>query len=92
MIPHLRSVTRSSDLRSRKMRREYVVVVEKSENGFGAFVPDLPGCVAVGESRDEAIELIREAIELHIESLREHGETIPPPLATAETVIIHTAA
>jgi predicted RNase H-like HicB family nuclease len=74
------------------MSREYVVVVEKSENGFGAFVPDLPGCVAVGESRDEAIELIREAIELHIESLREHGETIPPPLATAETVVIHTAA
>ncbi|HUP50293.1 MAG TPA: type II toxin-antitoxin system HicB family antitoxin [Thermoanaerobaculia bacterium] len=74
------------------MSREYVVVVEKSENGFGAFVPDLPGCVAVADSREEAVALIREAIELHIDSLREHGETVPSPSATVETVVVHTAA
>jgi predicted RNase H-like HicB family nuclease len=48
---------------------EYVVIVEQGETSFGAYVPDLPGCVAVAESRDEAMELIREAIELHIGSL-----------------------
>jgi predicted RNase H-like HicB family nuclease len=58
---------------------EYVVVVEEGDTSFGAYVPDLPGCVAVGESRDEAMELIREAIEMHIESLRENRETVPPP-------------
>lgn len=62
------------------MSREYIVVVEESANGFGAFVPDLPGCVAVGDTRDETVELIREAIELHLESLQENGEPIPPVL------------
>lgn len=45
---------------------EYVVIVEQGETSFGAYVPDLPGCVAVGESRDEAMQLIREAIEFHM--------------------------
>jgi predicted RNase H-like HicB family nuclease len=58
---------------------EYVVVIEEGDTSFGAYVPDLPGCVALGESRDEAIELIREAIEMHVESLRENGEIVPPP-------------
>jgi predicted RNase H-like HicB family nuclease len=57
---------------------DYVVVIEEGETSFGAFVPDLPGCVAVGESREEAIDLIREAIDMHIESLRENGELVPP--------------
>ena len=56
---------------------EYVVIVEEGHTSFGAYVPDLPGCVAVGVSRDEAIDLIREAIEMHIESLRENGESVP---------------
>jgi predicted RNase H-like HicB family nuclease len=58
---------------------EYVVIVEEGDTSFGAYVPDLPGCVAVGESRDEAIDLIREAIEMHMESLRENGEVVPSP-------------
>jgi predicted RNase H-like HicB family nuclease len=74
------------------MSREYVVVVEKSATGFAAFVPDLPGCVAVGETREETVQLIREAIEFHIESLREHGEPVPPPTVSVETVIVHSAA
>jgi predicted RNase H-like HicB family nuclease len=57
---------------------EYMIIVEEGDASFGAYVPDLPGCV-VGESRDEAMELIREAIEMHVESLRESGEMVPSP-------------
>jgi predicted RNase H-like HicB family nuclease len=58
---------------------EYVVILEQGDTSVGAYVPDLPGCVAVGETKDEAMQLIREAIELHIESLRENGEAAPRP-------------
>jgi predicted RNase H-like HicB family nuclease len=47
----------------------YAVVIEKSETGFGAYVPDLPGCIAVGESVEETTKLIREAIEFHLEGI-----------------------
>jgi len=67
---------------------EYVVILEQGETSVGAYVPDLPGCVAVGETRDEAMQLIREAIELHIESLRENGEPIPQPHSFVETVAV----
>jgi len=67
---------------------EYVVVMEKSETGFGAYLPDLPGCVAVGESREETLSLIREAVELHIENLRQNGEPVPSPSATAEKIAV----
>ena len=50
---------------------EYLVVVEKGQSSYGAYVPDLPGCVAAGETRREVLKLIREAINLHIEALRE---------------------
>lgn len=53
---------------------DYEVIVEEGDTSFGAYVPELPGCVAVGESRDEAMQLIREALEMHVESLRENGE------------------
>jgi predicted RNase H-like HicB family nuclease len=67
---------------------EYVVIVERGDTSFGAYVPDLPGCVAVGESRDEAMDLIREAIELHIDSLRENHEPIPVPHSFVEKVAV----
>ena len=67
---------------------EYVVIVEQGEKSFGAYVPDLPGCVAIGETRDEAMGLIREAIELHIESLRESGEDVPMPHSSVERVAV----
>ena len=60
----------------------YLVVVEKGPKSYGAYVPDLPGCVAAGESREEVLTLIHEAIELHLESLKEEGRTpslIPHP-------------
>ena len=67
---------------------EAVVIIEKSESGFGAFVPDLPGCVAVATTREETVHLIKEAVELHIESLREHGEPVPHPTATTEKIAV----
>lgn len=70
---------------------EYLVVVEKSRSGYGAHVPDLPGCVAVGESRREVLKLIREAIELHIEALRESGQVVPEPNSRSEVVKVHAA-
>ena len=56
---------------------QYAVIIEKSDTGFGAFVPDLPGCVAVGETEDEVRQLIREAIAFHLDGLREDGEPVP---------------
>jgi predicted RNase H-like HicB family nuclease len=67
---------------------EYIVIIEPAETSIGAYVPDLPGCVAVGESREEVLELIREAIELHIESLRENGETVPEPHSFVEKIAV----
>jgi predicted RNase H-like HicB family nuclease len=68
-----------------------MVVVEEGENSFGAYVPDLPGCIAVAESRDEVLELIKEAIEFHLEGLRESGESIPPAVSTVTFAEVGTA-
>jgi predicted RNase H-like HicB family nuclease len=67
---------------------EYVVILEQGESSVGAYVPDLPGCVAVAETRDEAMELIREAVELHIENLRENGEPVPSPHSFVERIAV----
>jgi predicted RNase H-like HicB family nuclease len=69
---------------------DYLVVIEKAPDGsYSAYVPDLPGCVACGDSADEARQLIREGIQLHIESLRENGDPVPPATATMD--IVHAA-
>ena len=70
---------------------EYLVVVEKGSTGYGAHVPDLPGCLAVGESRREVLKLIREAIELHIEALRTSGQPVPAPNSRSEVVRVDAA-
>jgi predicted RNase H-like HicB family nuclease len=70
---------------------EYLVVIEKGDASYGAYVPDLPGCVAVGETRREVLKLIREGIELHIEALREAGEPVPPPTSKSELIKVHAA-
>ena len=59
----------------------YAIVIEKSENNYGAWAPDLPGCVAVGDSVEEVERLMREAVEFHLEGMREDGDPIPPPMA-----------
>lgn len=65
---------------------KYMVVVEQGAESFGAWVPDLPGCVAAGESREEVITLIREAIELHLEALQSQGLRPPVPASSSEVV------
>lgn len=70
---------------------QYLVVVEKSENGYGAYVPDLPGCVAAAETRGEVVKLIQEAIEYHIDSLKKSGEAIPEPKSQGQLVDVHAA-
>jgi predicted RNase H-like HicB family nuclease len=70
----------------------YAIVIEKSETGFGAYVPDLPGCVAVAEGEAEVLDLIRAAIAFHLEGLREDGRGIPEPAARVEYVEIPHAA
>jgi predicted RNase H-like HicB family nuclease len=68
--------------------KNYVVILEPAGNNWSAYVPDLPGCVAAADTREETAQLIREAIEFHIEGLRLHGEPVPEPSAVAETVSI----
>ncbi len=69
----------------------YLVVVEEGPNSFGAYVPDLPGCIAVGETKHEALMLIREAIELHLEDLKSGGFPIPRPSSVSEVVEVAAA-
>lgn len=65
---------------------QYTVIIERGENSFGAYVPDLPGCVAVGETKQEAKQLIQEAIEFHLEGIQAEGFTIPEPASSSELV------
>ena len=76
---------------SERVHMRYLVVLERSKTGFGVYVPDLPGCIAVAESRDEALRLIRESIEFHIEGLRDAGESVPQPTSQAELVEVSAA-
>jgi predicted RNase H-like HicB family nuclease len=64
----------------------YMVVIEKSDSSYGAFVPDLPGCIAVAESETEVLELIEEAIQFHLEDLKSSGDVIPQ--AVSKSVFI----
>jgi predicted RNase H-like HicB family nuclease len=75
----------------RKRVNSNLVVVEKGKSSYDAYVPDLPGCVAVGETRREVMKLIREGVELHIESLREAGEPIPTPTSKSDIVKVRAA-
>ncbi len=69
---------------------DYVVVIERARDGsYSAYVPDLPGCVTSGDSEEEVRVLIGEAVALHLDSLRRHGETVPTPVTTVH--VIHAA-
>lgn len=68
-----------------------VVLVPEDEGGFSVFVPALPGCYTQGDTRDEALRMAKEAIELHLESLREHGEPIPADHIEVTTVEVSAA-
>ena len=69
----------------------YAVIVEEGETSFGAYVPDLPGCVAVGETKEEVLKLIKEAVEFHLEGLREDNQPIPEPSSSIEYVEVRAA-
>jgi predicted RNase H-like HicB family nuclease len=69
----------------------YAVIVEEGESSFGAYVPDLPGCVAVADTRVEVLRLIEEAIEFHIDSLRQDSLPIPEPSSSIEYVEVRAA-
>ena len=65
---------------------EYSVVIEKTDNGYSAYVPDLPGCIAAGDTREETEELIRQAVVYYLEALKEFGKPIPEPETTTALV------
>ena len=69
----------------------YMVVLEHGESSWGAHVPDLPGCVAVAETREEVIQLIRGAVSLHIEQLRSDGLPVPTPSSEGAFVDVEAA-
>lgn len=64
----------------------YAIVIERTLNGYSAYVPDLPGCVAAGDSQEETEKLISEAVACHLESLREHGNPVPEPKTSVRLV------
>jgi predicted RNase H-like HicB family nuclease len=66
----------------------YAIVIEKGPESYGAYVPDLPGCVAAADTRDEVVQLIREAVEYHLEEMREEGIDIPEPASSTDYVEI----
>jgi predicted RNase H-like HicB family nuclease len=69
----------------------YMVVLERGETSWGAHVPDLPGCIAVGKTRAEVLRLIRDAIELHIDALKQDGLPVPAPSSEGELVEVGAA-
>ncbi len=69
----------------------YAIVIERGPTSYGAYVPDLPGCVAAAQSRDEVLRLIRQAIEFHIEEMQADGLPVPEPSSSAEYVEVAKA-
>ncbi len=70
---------------------KYLVVIEKGPQSWGAHVPDLPGCFAVGKTRAEVLKLAKEAVEFHIEGLRQDGKEVPPPHSEASVIDVTAA-
>ena len=71
---------------------QYAVVIEKAGNNYSAYVPDLPGCIATGETVEETAENIRDAIEFHLDSMREDGDPIPVPSTVVREVVVADVA
>jgi len=68
--------------------REYTVIYEWAGNNYSAYVPDLPGCIACGDTVEETQQLIKEAIELYIDALREDGQPVPEPMTKAGHIAV----
>ena len=67
---------------------EYLVVIEKSENNYSAYSPDLPGCVATGDTKEETLQRMREAIAMHLDGLKADGLPIPSPSTSADYIAV----
>jgi predicted RNase H-like HicB family nuclease len=65
---------------------EYLIIIEKAENNYAAYCPDLPGVIATGPTKKETLKLMKEAIEFHLEGLKAEHLYIPEPTTTAESV------
>jgi len=65
---------------------EYLIIIEKAQKNYAAYCPDLPGVIATGPTKDETLELMKEAIEFHLEGLRAASLNIPEPTTTAASV------
>jgi len=70
---------------------KYLVIIEEGPTSFSAYVPDLPGCIAAAETREETLALMQEAVEFHIEEMKASGETVPPPTSHSEFVKVRAA-
>jgi predicted RNase H-like HicB family nuclease len=70
----------------------YAIVIEKAKSNYAAYVPDLPGCIATGATVEETERLLREAIELHVEGMREDGLPIPEPTSRVEYVDVDASS
>ena len=71
----------------------YAIIIEKAaDGGYGAYVPDLPGCVGMGSTKEEVMENIAEAIRFHLEGMQEEGLPIPPPASEAENLVLSLAS
>jgi predicted RNase H-like HicB family nuclease len=73
------------------MTNEYTVIYEGGERNWSAYVPDLPGCIATGKTREEIERVIREAVEFHVEGLVQRGDPVAEPTVEAETVTVQVA-
>ncbi|KOR32159.1 hypothetical protein TI05_09035 [Achromatium sp. WMS3] len=67
----------------------YMVIIEKGLNSFGAYVPDLPGCIAAAETETEVLKLIQEAIEFHLEGIKDEGAKLPQPHSYSKFIEVH---
>ena len=67
--------------------RKFVILFERSKDGYSAYVPDLPGCAAFGDTKEETEELIYDAIKFHIEGLEKEGELIPQSITDSEVMV-----
>jgi predicted RNase H-like HicB family nuclease len=68
---------------------EYLIIIERTRNGFSAYAPDLPGCIAAGRTRAEVVQLMREAIAMHLADMRERGERPRKPRTESRVVRLH---
>ena len=66
--------------------KKYLIIIEQTDGGYSTYSPDLPGCVSTGKTREEAKENMREAIEFHVDGLRQEGYPVPEPQATSSYV------